>query len=849
MDQYYTRRFRRFLVLFVIALLLISSKPDFADSNTPFTSTGAPVGQSALGTVPPVSVPSFSGGLGTGAANLFANCGSSTASSTNALASQILKLKKTAPTSVATSSAHTDSIAKRFSCNMTDCKKTAKVDFSSAGCDLIETDGKLDSGKFKDDMCQLACAEKADESKVAELQEIKDNLDCLSKGSAELLRQMQSTQGAYTQVLQAAQKATAALSTAEQGRADQMAQVESKLSGDPKTKVPGLVDIQSLTLTMVSAMSGEIQGIVNAHHDLDIAQKQYERGVQDETMAQAVQCFNNDTSGGNTCYPGGPIVSLAGYVACRVGQNYQVSTGGTLEQDATTKQESEAVQSQLQNILDQISGQAPSLSTPAADAAQAAANAAKPSQLSTVSDIERNYGQSLSTIDELFAKNGRMAMNESVHDFVISSYGDCFKTANKNVQRDVLNPNKVLYQKADLIKNQTRNLEAQVDPLILKYQTALATNLSTMTGVVRTFDVAPNCKDPTQGDQQISCLNQMKGLLNDQLLGGGSSPVLGLPLSGNPYIKPINIQCKGLNGCITELQKMDKSLDVDRKAIHTSKQKLIQQVNQQVETLTTTLTNAYSGPASMLSTQIAAIEKKLADLKVTASITKTKVTAETLEKSKSTTTDANGNSVDEDGLYKIPNSVYNVLAGKIGLIDVNGDVFSSATGAVATAQTNIEEDEGKLATSDSNLQGLFGKCKKELIKDAFTSFQTDFNAARDACAITLKFCTGTPLSDLTNTLKNINPVTIKGIDAGDISNLDTGLKHACEGEKKGCLKKTVVTTGGDGKPISTADSPLGEDCTEGVKADCQAPSEKVQKSLRALTDLNGQSETSGSAKQ
>ncbi|MBU6376372.1 MAG: hypothetical protein KGQ59_10280, partial [Bdellovibrionales bacterium] len=222
--------------------------------------------------------------------------------------------------------------------------------------------------------------------------------------------------------------------------------------------------------------------------------------------------------------------------------------------------------------------------------------------------------------------------------------------------------------------------------------------------VTLSLDACTNAKPAVQAN----CMDQISKSFEDLYLGKSDLSKVNMVVPGNGAVRDLVIQCMGLKGCTADLQAQHDYLKNTVKQVDQSKQKFAAEANQKIDSMRTSLARAVAFPNQLLIQQQDELNRFLAGLGVSGSISLEDIEGKAFEKDD-----------DEDlkPLYKNPvgdEFIQGISAGSTPpLKKVGKDSFNEAYKGIAEGVKQADEKIAKLNSLQDKMMGAMSKCQKQ----------------------------------------------------------------------------------------------------------------------------------------
>ncbi|HAR42547.1 MAG TPA: hypothetical protein DCS07_07940 [Bdellovibrionales bacterium] len=593
-----------------------------------------------------------------------------------------------------------------------------KFDRHSLDCSNFEIDGNFDAAKFEQFKAAATESKNALSCQKNALQGLQTELNCLSTQVSALQNQIKTLEASYTQNMGGMAEYVGIMKAVEADRTKQFEDVQGHLRGDERTGHKGLLRMRDELQPMVTAMESEIKAIKDSHKSSEIQRKAFEEDIQRKIMAMTNECFSARKKSNFHCVPNGPAVTAREYVLCRYEQNQRLGAGGVVETSSIRTKQAESKRAELENVLNQILGDSPTESKTPKTAEEAVAQAEQAMNVLNPTDLEAEYGAKLSSFD---------GKGLGIHGFVMKAMGNCYRDAQKSVNKQRELSSTQLGRNQESIKAFERETKKQVNELLTKYSNKYSEVMGALTGMHLPVN-ADGCRDSKPASQEI-CLDDLKKNMRGIWDGSLPQSTVNFMIRGNDAKTTITFQCQGLDGCVTKMQSLAKNLEKDRDRVSAEKKKKIEEFNRKVESRSKQIATGLATQNLRLGDELNRLNGQLTALGVRGAVKTGRVRAEKLEK-------------DEDGLYMAPTSVVGLISnyiGEPGLLDMQDGTFSESLAGISERVKEIGENEAEAAQMVAQLDGRKAKCVNNQMKDVARLLKDQVASLSD-CYRNVEFC-------------------------------------------------------------------------------------------------------------
>ena len=611
------------------------------------------------------------------------------------------------------------------------CGSTKGPEAAKGGCEDYKKGDTYDYTKIITDQ-QLACsAEQGIICRDNQLDTVDTQLKCLKDNAGQLTTQIGALKDMYGKNYDKATKAIAQIDGIKADRDYQAKDVDSRLNGGEAAHGgTGLRDLAKATSAALANVNGQVLTMdttLRKNAKLrPILETRKQNLVRQATARVTSACFNNVATAGGYYYcakpeNGGVPVSFKDYVVCRY-QQEKMHIGKKIETDAYTKAKADSAASELNQALTNIFGNSKYFSQ-------------QNPRSAIISDFNRfninGYDFAGQIAKRIFGdpNNGKppndekppcydqakaLVIDESKNPSAVSAGSGTPPSGTPAASGDALAVSDgdraqfadIFNQEQQLLDSE-QTMAANATSMLNANNELFQKDIEGLSGKHASFPLDQwkcNGQDPRR---QLQCLKYVQTTLNNLLLGGtaDSNLILDMTAPHNPQ-NHITFQCKGLNGCVTAMTNLSKSLDIERQRLDKFKIDYISNVNSSTEGFNRNVAASFNGVSKSLSDQLDAINRTMENLGYD-KFTKSAIKLTKMEKN-------------DKGIYSVPDDILGVVGGLIvpPMLDVNGD-FQNSTG-FKEARKNLETDK---SAADAALQkfgaipqGLLAICKSTELK-------------------------------------------------------------------------------------------------------------------------------------
>jgi hypothetical protein len=586
-------------------------------------------------------------------------------------------------------------------------------------CDLLQTNGAYDPKQLREQEAIIGATAAVLQCKETKFKQIKDQLSCLTVQANQITQGVNSLQEVVAGSIRKMQKDVGDLNSQSKERESQAAEIAKKLGDGEKD---GMIAQQKKTQEAVVAMETAIAAVKEAQIGIQREKASILESAKKRTAALTKECFTAQTRAEFRCYPAGvadnPPLSAQKYLACRYRDTQsRVGAGGRIEQNAALKALGNKKADELDALMDEVFGAAPSSASLNASKEDTAKQYDEVVTVMTPADIERLYGARLRSFD---------SKGIPVHDYVMKYVGQCHQRSTVTVADERKRVNSTLGRAEEQVRQIERDTTRKARAALMGVATQYTENMRVLTDQHVPLDVS-RC-DEAQPQIQANCMDEALANLKAQLTGvqAQAKPTttnyaVNIVIKGNSPQRNINVSCAGLDGCIARLKTYSSALEREQKSIDSFKTQYTQQGYRNVEELLEKARTALQPQSEALRNQLKTMNEKLAALGVDETVEIDEIESEDLVEDERP---------DYAGLPKIPTSILNVIGSKMQpkLLNVAGNNYSGALKGISKAADDLQKKSSKLSEFQRKLKPLAEKCKADELKESAKALKTDANA-------------------------------------------------------------------------------------------------------------------------
>jgi len=521
-------------------------------------------------------------------------------------------------------------------------------------------------------------------------------------------------------------------------RTSQISQINVLLNGDgggtdangnpvAGTGKKGLLQIAASLKTLTeTTMPAAVAAAQNTAQTFANTGNTITQNVQYRTMSLIGNCFKNQPVNGQgyNCVPNGPNVSAEQFLECRYEQYAHVQNG-TYDIRSSTNQQAQSAQTNLDAIFQQMFSNTPMSWTLPTDQSGSQAASTASYTATSLADAETQYTSQLSGItvngvnlateaNQLLQVCQAQAVSAVANEQTSpSSYlGQSIEALYQQGTTNNANFSSTIQQNANAWTDAMTVLSQQNLPLNLvgcqpNYNSCVGqcagTNTITMTSVPSVSCVS-TCGQ-TSSAQQVSCLNQLNTQINGLYQGSGSQPAFTMNVTSqfpDTALPASALQCKGILGCIAQLQATSKQISTIKTQLTTADTSYINQARQSTAQFATQLSQLLGSQSSALRSKMDSLNTQLRSLGIS-KVGSTPIQSAQLEYD----TGDNG----QPGLPKMPTNMLGLIGGNMSppMPDVTDPGFADADG-FQDAENKVQDSQSKLSDAESQVQNLESSC-------------------------------------------------------------------------------------------------------------------------------------------
>jgi hypothetical protein len=563
--------------------------------------------------------------------------------------------------------------------------------------------------------------------------------------------------------------------------------------------------------------------------------------AQQRTMALTTQCFQDTPEPNYQCVPNGPPVSAEQYVLCRVNQQQQVTNGYVINSSsaqAAGNAQQEGLQAVLTNIFNETStfqtvATNLTASSPNATVDQIVAQEEQSQPITSLSDIETQFGASL----EAFNQN-----NFNVEGTIMSALSSCYGQAQATVNQEETTPGSSLYNQQQAITQGEATLHATVDQQLYQMANDYTQGMAALTLTHVAMPISACTAATVQNE--MTCVTDMQTNLNALLYGNSSTTnvSISLPTDGAAGSSAINFTCEGISGCVTAYEAVQTNLTNEVVQLGQEQKTYVTNANAATDAFMNNIKSALSGQSQALTLKMNQLNSQLAGLGLTPVSTST-------YPSTPMPTDPTS------GLYTMPPSLLATIGGGLTppMIDMSGDPITAAEQAVATGLAAEQTDQANIQTYLNNISSEEANCKSQDANNYLGYIVQQAGSMITDCVPVPNYCPGGSSSsslqgllqqvDSLSTLNSSGSSPFSGNSTSVDADLEAGYVQQCNQGGGAGLQKALdllriyIPSTPDALHVSGWTVPDASACPTGNdQSDCTHAESAVNDAMQALAN-------------
>lgn len=588
-------------------------------------------------------------------------------------------------------------------------------------CESFKSGSQYDPARVEDLRRKFDGALSALSCKKGKLDGAQSQISCLMNQSSALQAQIQALNKDFSENIQRAQRDVATINSVLKEREAQLEETNKHLQGDPESGRKGLLQLKQETEKLVNEqMPQQIQAAREKYKDIENARKGLEEQIVNRRMQLTNDCFSERSSPSFKCTPNGAPVSIREYILCRFEQNQQLGEKGQIERNQILADQAASRKRALESVLNGILGDSAGTLKidPQKDPAGANAAMSKPVTITSIQDVETQYGNSLRKF------NGK---GLDIHGFVMGQMRSCFQRADKVIGRERKLASSAIGVADFTLKKQEREANEFANTLVEGYSQQWRENLAGLTGQNLPLNTQA-CNGGNPG-VKVACLEDIRKNMTGLLNGNTPNSTMNLMIIGtragnttgtaSDPSSIINLKCQGLAGCVTALQNVSTNLNREKKRVADFKKDYVLKAKQSVDKFAKQMAAIMSPQSAKLEAQLQQLNASLASVGASPIHLKS-LASEELE-------------LDEDGLPKPPKNVLAYVGSQVNppLKDMGDGALSEGMANIAQVNKQLERKRERLAESRNRLETQVAGCQQQSFASLLQKLKTEADKVAD----------------------------------------------------------------------------------------------------------------------
>ena len=554
---------------------------------------------------------------------------------------------------------------------------------------------------------------------------VKTELQCFQNQGNALVQQANQDQALLSQAINQAEQEVTLLKSQESDRTDQLADVGAKLGGDSSSKTPtgkeGLLTALTNARAQLTQMTADTTNLSLSVQKIQHETLTYQTAKTARIEALAVNCFTTQTSGSFKCVPNGPPVSAAAYALCRVQQNAMVGANGLYENSQSNQEKAAGQQAALQSLFTGMFGNTSTVPDPSASP-----NLTGATPDLTIAQLEAQYTSQLAA----FNGNGL-----NIQNFVLTALNACNNSSTTTVAQEETTAGTLLnnMQVADTTDFNTS--QAAYKSALEGYRQRYNQWYSDLSG--QEINLPVDQCEAVGVDTWNSCMANTQAAITGLI--NGTTPESQIPLmfsaSRNPNMTIQMAPCKGLAGCVNDLQSLSTGLTHDLAQRVQGRTNWVLQANQSVTTMAKNMAANYSQQSTMVNQQLSAIQGVMSQLGIRGGFQFSPFPPETPQFNQ----EADGS----NGLIKAPTNLLGFMNNYANpqILNISPDGMSGAMDGIAEKVNAWNGNATKITEAQTGVAAGAQKCKGTQLKQDATTLATAGNMVNtDQCSSNVQWC-------------------------------------------------------------------------------------------------------------
>lgn len=720
-------------------------------------------------------------------------------------------------------------------------------------CDAFSAGGKFAFGKFRSKKINACTAIAAHSCREKQITGLNDQVKCIKDEQAALDKQLKSISQTFNQNMSRFSSDLADMQSM-QKKADQI------LKGNQNNGSEGLLAIQNEANGRLRQWDEEIRTVQQGYENVAFQEKWLSAMVRKSRDARVKECMTKSVRDSGVSNPNSKcgrfsgVVGTVDYLACRLGEEKRKDANGNVIQLRREERRNEATkgvggsvdaEALMRGVMASFPEDStiPEPPTPGANGAIASSgNIFYTSRFTSPTDIDLKFGRKL----EFFYFTLPDGRKVSLRRVFMQAVEACYKEADGQIAADggkfdskgqlVFNAqsNQRSFGRINVIQNGIYNLEqgnkVKINQLEFDYKTLLNRTRTALTGTSLPMPSSDACQASDRA-KQLQCLIDKRNEMREFFEGNTPRVAMKIALPGAKNTSGAVVNCQGLAGCITKLQRATETLeawqsDYKREAFN-STQKFMDSMKQ-----------AYGPLCAQASNRVNFINAALGS--VGQSDRRSRIRFETADK-------ADGKiERDEQGLPKPPEDFGAAICGggSSPYLKVDQNALAEVTGEINDNAAEAREKKSEAAAALADMDGKDKECFDQEIENlADKRLKSQIEALQtNGCGSIESLCNSAKkgsLVDLTGYASSV--VGNEQLDAADLSAL-SGLEGICN--ESDSLKEEIKKLEGEiadkraeltGQPSTR--EPASDTRTDEAKARDADTERKLADKERELRDV------------
>ena len=451
-------------------------------------------------------------------------------------------------------------------------------------CNMIHFGGRASFDMYKTNLEMAMCSQSCKKGKA---QAIQAGFQCMQTQSELLNIKVKALTDQYQNRIQTWQTDVKNMDIAIDDRKIKLEDMKTRLTGGPRS----LTALKAELLGLVNTIPKDIQEAQKKVQDYETAEIRLKEKIQNRKMALTGQCFTTTPVARFRCDANGGPVSARAFLECRFKQTLYIGKNNVIEQGQTVGKQAESKTAALTSVLDQIFANAPNQ----AQLPQTNEDLTKSTQQAVgvlnVADVDKKYGGQLAQF-----KIG----NTDARSFMLSEMKRCEGRSETDVNREANMKNTAIGQEKNFIRDLKQDASRITLEHMNRYNQTYMNVLSGVTGSQASLNLNA-CRNAIPSFQ-VNCLKDMQPKMQALLESGKGSPTMKFTIKGNgsKHDPSDDIACKGINECISTLEKKTQQTVSDQKTLITNKDKYVLSAKQKTERFNQEVAKKLGGPSQAM---------------------------------------------------------------------------------------------------------------------------------------------------------------------------------------------------------------------------------------------------------